>query len=78
MNEAGRWRCYLGWMLIHTVMTTSSITRGRLRQGTWGKRMSTFSIRLACLRRCFQELPPYSDDKTVRWYKFYSVHEFIL
>jgi hypothetical protein len=43
MNGAGQWRCYLGWMPIHTVMTTSPITRGRLRQGTGGKRMSTFS-----------------------------------
>jgi hypothetical protein len=27
---------------------------------------STFSIRLACLRKRFQELPPYLDDDTVR------------
>jgi hypothetical protein len=38
---------------------------------------STFSIQLACLRKHFQELHPYSDDETVRRYKFYSVHEFI-
>jgi hypothetical protein len=30
-------------MLIHTVMRTSSITYGRLRQGIEGKRTSTFS-----------------------------------
>jgi hypothetical protein len=39
---------------------------------------STFSIRPSCLLKYFQELPPYSDDDTVRWYKFYFVHEFIL
>jgi hypothetical protein len=31
MNGVGRWRCYLGWMLIHTFMMTSLITRDRLR-----------------------------------------------
>jgi hypothetical protein len=43
MNGAGRWRCYLGWMLIHTVMTTSPITHGHLRQGIGRKIMNTFS-----------------------------------
>jgi hypothetical protein len=45
MNGAGQWRCSLDWMSIHTVMTTSSITHNRLRQGTRGKRISTFSSR---------------------------------
>jgi hypothetical protein len=39
---------------------------------------SKLSIRLACLRKRFQELPPYSDDETVRRYKFYSLYKFIL
>jgi Plant mobile domain len=33
----------LCWIPIHIVTTTSLITRGHLRQGTWGKRTSTFS-----------------------------------
>jgi hypothetical protein len=45
MNGVGRWRCYLVWMSIHTIMTTSPITCGHLRQETGGKRMSTFSSR---------------------------------
>jgi hypothetical protein len=45
MNRAGWWRCSLGWMLIHIVMTTSSIIYDHLRQRTWGMRMSTFSSR---------------------------------
>jgi Plant mobile domain len=56
---------------------TSPITCGHLRQGTRGKRTTTFSIRLACLRKNFQELPLYSDEETVQRYKFYSVHAFI-
>jgi hypothetical protein len=43
MNGAGQWRCYLGWMPIHTVTTISAITRGHLRQVTGKKRTSTFS-----------------------------------
>jgi hypothetical protein len=43
MNGVGQWRCYLGWMLIHTVMTTSPITRSRLRQGT-GEREQVHSV----------------------------------
>jgi Plant mobile domain len=45
MNVVRQWRCSLDWMPIHTVMTTSSITHNRLRQGTWRKRTSTFSSR---------------------------------
>jgi hypothetical protein len=43
---------------------------------------SIFGIRLSYLRKHFQELPPNSDDDTVQrynfYYKFYTVHEFIL
>jgi hypothetical protein len=42
---AGRWRCSLGWMLIHIVMTTSPIIRGRLRSRIEGKRTSTLISR---------------------------------
>jgi Plant mobile domain len=45
MIGAGRWRCSLGWMPIHTVMTTSPITRGRLRSRIGGKRTSTLISR---------------------------------
>jgi hypothetical protein len=45
MIGAGRWRCSLSWMLIHTVMTTSPITRGRLRSRIGGKRTSTLISR---------------------------------
>jgi hypothetical protein len=41
MIGAGRWRCSLGWMLIHTVMTTSPIICGRLRSRIRGNRTST-------------------------------------
>jgi hypothetical protein len=87
MNGAGRWRYSLGWMPIHTVILTSPIIRSRLRQGTKGKRTSTCSSRhlvsdYHVCKSIFQELPPYSNDKTVRWYnfyyKFYSVCEFII
>jgi hypothetical protein len=45
MNQAGRWRCSLGWMMIHIATTTSLIIRDRLRQGTIEKKMSTLSSR---------------------------------
>jgi hypothetical protein len=32
---------------------------------------STYSIQLSCLRKYFQELSAYSDDKIVRRYNFY-------
>jgi hypothetical protein len=51
-------------------------TRNRGKENEYIQ-FSTFSIRLACLRKHFQELPPNSDDETVRRYKFYSVYEFI-
>jgi hypothetical protein len=45
MIGAGRRRCSLGWMLIYRVMTTSLITRGRLRSRIGGKRTSTLISR---------------------------------
>jgi hypothetical protein len=45
MNEAGRWKCSLGWMAIHIATTTSLIIHDHLRQGTRKKRTSTFSYR---------------------------------
>jgi hypothetical protein len=45
MIGAGRWRCSLGWMPIHTVMTISPITRGRLRSRIGEKRTSTLISR---------------------------------
>jgi hypothetical protein len=45
MIGAGRWRCSLGWMLIHAVMTTSPIIRCRLRSRIGGKRTSTLISR---------------------------------
>jgi hypothetical protein len=45
INGAGRWRCSVGWMTIHTIMIISLIIYGHLRQGTWEKRTSTFSSR---------------------------------
>jgi hypothetical protein len=52
-------------------------TRNRGKENEYIQ-FSTFSIQLSCLRKHFQELSPYSDDDTVWWYKFYSIHEFIL
>jgi hypothetical protein len=52
-------------------------TRNRGKENEYIQ-FSIFSIRLSYLRKYFQELSPYSDDDTVRRYKFYSVHEFIL
>jgi hypothetical protein len=43
MNGAGRWRCSLGWMSIHTATMISLIICGRLRQGIEGKRTSMFT-----------------------------------
>jgi hypothetical protein len=40
-----QWRCSLGWMSIHIVMTTSPIIRGLLRSRIGGKRTSTLISR---------------------------------
>jgi hypothetical protein len=45
MNGAGRWRCSLDWMTIHTAMRTSLIIHDRLRQGAGENWMSTFGSR---------------------------------
>jgi Plant mobile domain len=42
-----------------------------------GNESKYIQYRFACLRKRFKELPPYSDNETVRRYKFYSVHEII-
>jgi hypothetical protein len=46
-------------------------TRNRGKENEY-VHFSTFSIRLSCLRKHFQELSAYSDDKTVRRYNFYN------
>jgi hypothetical protein len=59
-NNMGHWRwmkqdCRDDWMPIHIVMMTSSIIRGRLRQGTGGKRTSTCSSRQPISSSCVCE-----------------------
>jgi hypothetical protein len=48
-------------------------TRNRGKENEYIQ-FSTYSIRLTCLQKHFQELSPYSDDDTIRRYKFYSIY----